>query len=107
MTSLDFVEKSAELFDAGIAHHCTLPLVMDDNHDDDNRGDHDNYDPRAIIHYPEFLPISVPITTTAESGPGPGSDPTNNETDDEQPQPQSQPQMQTILMATEPQSGNG
>ena len=101
VTSLDFVEKSAELFDAGIAHHCTLPLVMDDNHDDDNHGDHDNYDPRAIVHYPEFLPISVPITTTtAESG----SDPTNNETDDEPPQPQSQPQpqpqMQTILMAT-------
>ena len=46
-TSLDFVSRSRELFEAGIARHCT------DNVDSLDENDV----PRAIVNYPEFVPL--------------------------------------------------
>lgn len=49
-TSLDFISKSRELFEAGIAQHCTnidTQLVQSDDI------------PRALVHYPEFIPLPM------------------------------------------------
>ena len=46
-TSLDFVARSNELFDAGIARHYT----------DIESDEHDNNVPLVIVSYPEFLPF--------------------------------------------------
>jgi hypothetical protein len=62
-TSLDFIARSNELFEAGIARHCSTDNshdIIDYEHSNEsnNEHNHDNHeDPRAIVPYPEFLPL--------------------------------------------------